>query len=448
MRRRTSQVTRGKRAARGGFTLVEMLVALSAGLLITISVIALSRDATRTFHEEMRVSTAEMSLRLAAERLRSDLQRASFMSTPNIWIDRTVVRPQGPTSQFGTHYPQAIYPGLFNLSGIELEHEASSTGAVQTYSQTYNGLRPDAIRITGNMTTADEYVGRVVPGGGCASNGGVGDSVILSADDPAVMRLMTFGAQNAFMPARNASNVLIATQRFLARVSDPTGKFYNYVPVCNVILTNPPQIQFDFAAPGSVLTGQMIGTGSGGTSGFARVVVNPIHTVRWYIRRSASALLDDPGTDVNARFELVRAWVDSRNVEMPVVEVVAEYAIDLKFAFTVEHDKVNHAFTTFEFGDPLGYAYTPCTDVTGCAKRGGQRFLQPMGLAGPDSIRSVHFRLATRSTFSDRNTQIAGAPTGYVYRYCLEAASPCKRLVRARTIVSEVALPNQKRTMP
>ncbi len=57
------------------FTLVELLVSLTAGLLIALAVVAVARGATSTFHEEMRLASAESSLRIAMDRLRADLQR-------------------------------------------------------------------------------------------------------------------------------------------------------------------------------------------------------------------------------------------------------------------------------------------------------------------------------------------------------------------------------------
>jgi len=76
-----------------GFTLIELLVSLCAGLIISLSIFAISKDATETFHEEARMATAEMTVRFAAERIRADLMRASFMATPNIWTDHQLAYP-------------------------------------------------------------------------------------------------------------------------------------------------------------------------------------------------------------------------------------------------------------------------------------------------------------------------------------------------------------------
>ncbi len=75
---------RGRRSQQG-FTLVELTVALVAGLIVALGIMGLSRESTRTFHEEMRVSAAEANLRTAVDRLRADLSRAGYMSTSNIF---------------------------------------------------------------------------------------------------------------------------------------------------------------------------------------------------------------------------------------------------------------------------------------------------------------------------------------------------------------------------
>ena len=67
-----------ERRSPAGFTLIEVTVSLAAGLLVALGIVALSREATRTFHEEVRSSAAEATLRTAVDRLRSDLQRAGL----------------------------------------------------------------------------------------------------------------------------------------------------------------------------------------------------------------------------------------------------------------------------------------------------------------------------------------------------------------------------------
>ena len=73
--------------SRAGFTLVELMVAISGGLLISVVVFALARDATRFYQRESRVGDATLGVIIGFERLRADIARAGFLSTPNIQDD-------------------------------------------------------------------------------------------------------------------------------------------------------------------------------------------------------------------------------------------------------------------------------------------------------------------------------------------------------------------------
>ena len=69
--------------ARRGFTLIEVIVALSAGVLVSMAAFMLSKGATAFFQREARISTAQLGLTLAMNRLTNDIQRASLNSSPN-----------------------------------------------------------------------------------------------------------------------------------------------------------------------------------------------------------------------------------------------------------------------------------------------------------------------------------------------------------------------------
>ena len=111
-----------------GFTLVELTVALVAGLIVAIGIVGLSREATATFHEEMRSSAAEATLRAAVDRLRADLQRASYMSTPNIVSDPKVAKWMGdPNNVFRVNPTTGA--AIVHLAGIHLVSGGSAANA-------------------------------------------------------------------------------------------------------------------------------------------------------------------------------------------------------------------------------------------------------------------------------------------------------------------------------
>lgn len=432
-----SRVARARRA-RGGFTLVELLVATVAGLIVATSVIALSRDATTTFQEEIRASAAESSLRLAAERLRADIQRAGYMGTPNAYNDPAIERG---TNQYGTVY-DATHPGIKNMVGLTLTN-GGSTDATYTNAATvasysgFNALNPDTVTVSGNMTTSDQYLGNYMAGqGGC----GVA-RFQFSNDDPAVARLLQTGVRDAFNPARDSAGAPIGAARFMARVFDPGRNRFAIVPVCATSApgANPGWIDID--GPGIPFPDVQNGIT------LTSWVANPVQTVRWRVRRSsgASVVNMDPPVFPDARFELVREWLDAtldpyaKGAPIGEAEVVAEYAVDLKLAFTGEDNITTHNVTQLDFekASILNETWTTSrTNVT------------PVGPA-PQRIRSVRYRLATRASLPDRERNIApvfGTVGGsnYLYRYCFDAACTGK-LARVRTFVGEVSLVNQSR---
>jgi prepilin-type N-terminal cleavage/methylation domain-containing protein len=413
-----------KKARRRGFTLVELLIATVAGLIVAMAVIALSRDATNTFQEEVRASAAEASLRLAAERLRADLQRAAYMATPNIYSDPHVERGNNANgSLYGGVYPN----GINRLQGLTITNGGSNVGAVATFSA-FNGLSPDSIIIGGNMTTGDQYLGTFKPNGGSC---GAGGRFEFSNDDPAVARLKTTGVADAFQP--------VAGAKFIMRIYNPGRDIYGFAPVCATSPggANPAWVDFE-------------GNGAGGPMPPPRGpdinqwatswIANPVQLVQWSIRRNPDPNLDPPAGHVydNSRFELVRQYLDANAVPVGTPEIVAEYAVDLKFAVTAEDNIVSHTTTAVDFSNTTASeVWTTNRTLTAQAANPGP----------PQRIRSVRFHLATRTALPDRVRNIpavgpAGAP--FIYRYCFDA--PClNNVARVRTFVGEVALVNQSR---
>jgi prepilin-type N-terminal cleavage/methylation domain-containing protein len=80
---------------RRGFTLIELIVAITAGMFVAIAAFALARQGSRFFQQEARVAGAQFAATAGFERLRNDIARAAFLSTPNVQNDP---RRCGPTN--------------------------------------------------------------------------------------------------------------------------------------------------------------------------------------------------------------------------------------------------------------------------------------------------------------------------------------------------------------
>lgn len=432
------------RAARG-FTLIELMVSLAAGLFVALAVVALSKEATTTFHEEGRTATAEMSLRTAVDRLRNDLQRAAFMGTPNIQKDPLIAHAPG-----NPNVPTTFPAGIKTLASM---HVVSPSPAKNLPLSVTNTLEPDTLEISGNFTTTDSYVVRVLDaGGGCG-----GQRLTLAIDSPAMWRLLGTSTPDealeaAFQPVSGA--------QFIVRVEDDTGH-YQFVETCagkaagitGTGLTASAYV--DISSTTKILTAQETKTQGGATGlGVGRLVVNPVQTVRWEVRPidpgqardapykelylTASA---DGGT--SDKYELFRTYLDATGTITEQTEIVAEYAVDLKFAFSADlidaTTDLNRTLTVYGMSETAANA-TLADDVTVAHPH------------GPERIRSTRFRLSTRSSIADRQTALVAPAANvqqgdYPLRYCVAQAG-CGTTggwSRVRTVTTEVTLPNQAR---
>lgn len=478
-RARTPQSAERRRAARErGFTLIELIVAMVAGLIVALSVVALSREASNTFHEETRVASAEMQLRTAMDRLRADLQRAAFMSTGNIFIDPTILTTPGTATNvagisLATYGSSTTAMDLYSLAGLRLWQNTSP--AAMTLNAV-NNVSPDAIDIAGNMTGVEILSVGPTPkglGGGPAiqNNTGcnsTGQRIYLDVlSTPALWRTVgmsptgtdaTYGAQlvSAFQPVQGKS--------FIVRIVDNNTHKVQYAATCKT--TNPTtQWTSSNAEPGSwnpqgasvpptpYIDLQSNAITLNGTQPDA--TINPVQIVHWQV---VPTVINAPGGTDSTKYDLTRQYVDATGALVGSPEVVAEYAVDLKFAFTVD----NVASTTGDYSTQAG---TPM--IVNAFEDGSNGTIKNSVVAGdvqnsavpyaggvePQRIRSVRVRLVTRSPLQDRSDPLTpagpAAENDYLYRYCLVAnATTCSSagnpvFARTRTMITEVSLPNQ-----
>lgn len=448
---------RRSRHARG-FTLVELMVSLVAGVIIAIAVIGLARAATTSFYEQARLTAVEQSVRNASNRLRYDLTRVSFMGTGNIHLATTPGVPYGHqvASQFavagsaGARYTNRSN----NLQGIRVLVQGSMTDtAVAALAPTPNFTQPDAIEIGGNMTTDDWYIGRWdnTAGGTC----GGGTFVARSVADPAIERLLGEDAtaqanvSNAFTPGP-------ATNRYFARVVDSLG-CQHFVEVQGATAPNAQGFTLNLCnAAGdsmSLLPPGIARPGCGAIPNTDETLrISPFHRVRWRVGKNLNPNLEPNVAlaPVDTTFMLFREFLNSEgNVVPELTQVVAEYAVDLKFGIAVDQRETTippNNIAVFDLD----------SDTTGVGGNGNiDSWTRPASTSvltsgsptqpGPQRVRSVKFRVSTRASMADRNRPLTLLPNSpYISRYCIDMPA-CTKFARVRTIVSEVPLLNQAR---
>ncbi len=466
--------------ARGGvrgFTLIELTVSLVAGLVVAMAVAVLSHEATASFNEEVRVSAAEATLRGAADRLRSDLQRASYMSTPNIEMDPNLAKL---FAQVG-NLPPGSTAAQRGLQGILFTPGSTGTNSAHGLTlESTNNITPASIDVTGNLTGADQFeVQSILPGACCTIN--------LAASSPSIFRILNATAagvpdpnadaemQNTFAPAPAATGNAFTQAPFWVRYVDMATNHAQYLLTCSA---GGKQVAGITAGGGGTLqpyvlttqcplTGAQTGTitaTNGNTAGVA--TVNPIVTARWEVASQTGAGTNPPPQDIAAlantaleagvdtnKYDLVRSLVDGNgNLLKETTEVVAEYAVGLDFSFGVDTE----AFLTgqapkivvYDFGD------TNNASVAGSVVPLFSTTVNGPNTPDPQRIRSVRFMMETRAAIADRTATIPvqsvadGGGGTFLYRYCMTptgcSGNSLVQWARVRTIVGEVSLPNQQ----
>ena len=458
------------RRTTAGFTLIELTVSLVAGLIVALGIMTLSKEATRTFNEEARGSAAEATLRTAVDRLRADLQRAGYMSTGNIMLDPSIARSPSDVSNV-VHIDKSM-KGILRLAAINLTPGGSLAQNTLPLSGVQTpALAPDLFEIGGNMTVAEEFPVAAIqlPSTGIAGPGGQPPCTVinLSTASPAMYRI----APTGFSTAASSEELRMAFQpvppgmstQFIVRLVDNSGHT-QYLATC----PTPPVAGFTGSQPfvsvdtahTPIAFADQTGTQGGVTGYCGGCTVNPVQIVRWEINTTTNELATTPqyavalgqpglaygqGLVDTAKYDLVRTFVDATGAVVPETsEVVAEYAVDLKLAFSVDNSTLGDAYpniVTYAFDDPAGNVWAQ--DVSTVSP--------PLSNNGPQRIRSARVRVVTRTAQADRTVNVPvtnyGAQT-FLYRYCVNSTPSCAtsdgtlRWARSRTVTTEVALSN------
>lgn len=407
-----------RRASERGFTLIELLVASIAGLFVVLAAFMLSRGATRLFASEGRVANSQLNLRLGVDRLRQDLERAGFMTTPNASIDPDVC-PRPTPASFSVP-----------LQSVLLQMGDASTSSATTKSAE-NGLYPDTIQLTGNFATTDVYlVASIQP-----SASGSGIDIALQKDRGATVRLLTMGETGSPLSALTSA---FGVDRII-RLRNGVGVSQYLIIASAVIAADGKPVITTKAAPGYVLANDAsaVDKRCGGSGFCVGCEVNPVQVVQYRVGSLAADTRFTwayPTGDIGDtyKYDLIRSEIAANGATVTnSEEIVAEYVADLAFSLGVDSSPPATAgsayadpiITQIDFGlsDNKLYADSILTTAT-----------------RPQRIRSIRYRLTTRTRFSDSSNALDDGGAG-LFRYKLDA----NRFARARTMVGDVALLNQ-----
>jgi type II secretory pathway pseudopilin PulG len=400
--------TRTARRAGRGFTLVELMVAMVAGMLVSIAVFTLAKHASGFAMRQARVSDATLQSVIGFERLKADIARAGFLSTPNSARD-----PSSCSNRTEPGYPA----GLTRLASVFIDNSPNASS-----ESTVNGITPRRILLAGAYASPDLFVARLI-----------------TQDNPPVVFLQrnTLGMANIGYTEVGGAAALarvFRTDRALRIVDDRGGvQFARITGVAeganpSITVAATPSVQF---RAGNVR--------HCGVQGHGNDFVNAVDFIRYDLRdlntsanASLSGMFRGGPSYESTRRELVRVELDVLGNEIPgTLELVAEYAVDLNFSLFVAANTAA-ALTRVSGANVPTYA----GNVTGL----------PAG-NGPQLIRAVHAWLSVRSQEADRDnplTLTTTAPGPNLLRISLHptiATSP--PFARVRTLQSTIPLPNQ-----
>jgi type II secretory pathway pseudopilin PulG len=392
-----------------GFTLVELMVAMVAGMFVAIAVFTLAKHASAFAMRQSRIADATLQSVIGFERLKTDIARAGFLSTPNIARDPAVC--SGPTGVVG--FPVR----LLQLASVHIEDSPNAST-----ESTVNGITPKRIVLAGAYSTPDLFVARTV-----------------TQQDPPVVFLQrnSLGMANiGYAPVGGAAALarVFRTDHALRIVDDAGGvQFARITGVTEgvnptVTLAATPAVQFRAGSANNC-----------GVRGHGNDFVNPIDFIRYDLRNlntSAYAAMSGmfrggPSYEATRR-ELVRVELNINGDEIQsTLELVAEYAVDLNFSLVVAANTAA-SLTRISGANLATYA----GNVSGL----------PAG-NGPQLIRAVHAWLSVRSQEADRDNGLAlvtTAPGPNLLRISMDPASATRPpFARVRTLQSTIPLANQ-----
>lgn len=420
MNERSERAARaGVKRARRGFTLVELIVAMSAGLLVSLATMIISKNATRFFQHEARISAAQLAATLGMSRLTADLQRASFLGPRNNLTDKKLCKE-------GVVLPAPIN----NLSGLAIQVGGSVAAHPADLAQgatAENGMQPDSVLLSGSFDTIERFAIQ-------EKVDGVGNTTITLQNDGAMARL------RAQIPAGKLLTDVIGpifkAGRILRFIDNGKGQLdvYGYISGVAVDMVDGVEVVKVTVAAPPALPKKLANSTCGLLANSRGTFVSVLSRVRYDLRSlkghatygplvASLAGTPDSVSGDDTRTELVRVELNNDDSEdVTSLELVSEYAVDLKFGVT--KGPAEGAATFF---DPKGLTTLDFGDAAVATT--------------PELVRAVQVRLSTRSRAPDRDTPLASG--GRPYRFAVKPAPLATRFARMRTLFATVNLASQ-----
>lgn len=386
---------RSARARTQGFTLVELMVAVVAGLIAVVTIYALAGGASRHFQEQQRLSQTQTALRLAVEQLRADIERAGFGGTP---ASRAEHRCANPVAE---------------LQAVEFLDDVDS--ALLPFANV-NVVEADALRLVGNFATSGQYL--------MATTNAAGTLITLQSTWQAFRR--DFGVPGDSTSPFDAAGFESAFSRGRVLHVETSGGYHFFPSIDSV--TSSGGIELETALP--IGTSCLPGLGVGS-------MVTPLSRVEYRVVDPEDAGLDALVSSNPAAAQLgLNAPVLVRR-ELPfgsdtpiagTTRVVLEYVADFHLEFIVDRATGTSApdLLRVDGDDALDYVGSEASDE-------------------PERVRSVILSVSARSPDTDPRFPFVAGRAGRaapLTRYAVTSTNATAPAARVRTVSTEIFLPN------
>ena len=497
-----------------GYTLVELMLASVGAMAVAVAVVGLSRMSETTMQDESRIARADADLRDLASVMRNDFARAGYMSSP--WArtgrDNWFVASFTDTGTLpalgtaGTRPPRGVVAGSACVNPIHAQYAGGYTNVVSAAAtddvpyctmanfdrlaavrlfqagsiagssalSMANAMRPDAVILSANYATADDYPVRgvdstVTPPLLAVDFGSAAGSRLFLKRDGTVDTTRFATAQSMasalFLDEGVGSTATTATAKTgMYRVLDDQGftqfQYSDQSMSVDTSVSTAPAIRFPPSQNSGVFA-RGSASASGGLSGALIAVngaFNPVNSFLYQVEPDPS-----PGAPGNS-FALTKralrpdgsiAAAGGTSTFYPIV--LARNVVNFQVAFRVADHPLRALGAVMGACPTSGNVVIRDLDfsTTGVTAANDNRAFGnangPDGdCRGPHLIVGVRFMLAVRADQADRTDPLVAANSPTASRYCmtqgLDAMAPSSECVagspfaRVRTVVMEATL--------
>jgi type II secretory pathway pseudopilin PulG len=376
------------RTRTSAFTLVELMVALTAGALVIASAFVVGAGSSRDFGDQNRIAQTQMSLRAGIEQLRVDIARAGFLASANT-----------------RRMPGVCIVPSRHVQAVEFANDVAT--AIPNASE--NGVSGDRLRLVGNFATADSYYATGI--------NSTGDQITLQRSWQGFRR--SFFSKTNSMYDPTAFSAVFRPGRML-HISTAQGT-HLFVQITDA---NPATASINFTPslpPGGACVG---GLADG-------AMVSPLVRIEYLITDLGGSFKPLNSTVVGTPTQLVRREILFDAAGTPVLgteRAIAEFAVDFNLNFILDDELVINE-------PPVLNRYT------GTAAANLMADVNTNPAAAPHRIRSILYSVSVRTPEQDGRFKFVTRQTGApLTRYRADPQLPGS--ARVRTVVGEVFLAN------